>query len=219
MRDSRAGTSWRARRLGSRVAGGRGRRAGRHPRDAAGARDGRAQDGRPRGAGLQQLVSRVTSSITRSGSSRKRCGGSGRSSCGPPTRRACRPARRWPSIASGSRRRSRGSSRRTRASRSPRRGPAHPDWSGRPAHHRHRAIDVRLAVGRHRRAGRREHLYFYDAISPIVLAETIDMSKVFRASRWGRSLGVRPGSDPGQTRVRPLRGPSLRRGRWGRVTI
>ena len=39
-----------------------------------------------------------------------------------------------------------------------------------------------------------EHLYFYDAISPIVLAETIDMTKVFRASRWGRSL--RSGSDP-----------------------
>jgi methylenetetrahydrofolate--tRNA-(uracil-5-)-methyltransferase len=33
-----------------------------------------------------------------------------------------------------------------------------------------------------------EHLYFYDAISPIVLAETLDMTKVFRASRWGRSL-------------------------------
>src|SRR5262245_43035516 len=32
------------------------------------------------------------------------------------------------------------------------------------------------------------HLYFYDAISPIVLAETIDRSKVFRASRWGRSI-------------------------------
>ena len=32
-----------------------------------------------------------------------------------------------------------------------------------------------------------EHLYFYDAISPIVLADTIDMSKVFRASRWNRS--------------------------------
>jgi methylenetetrahydrofolate--tRNA-(uracil-5-)-methyltransferase len=31
-----------------------------------------------------------------------------------------------------------------------------------------------------------DHLYFYDAISPIVLAETIDMSKVFRASRWER---------------------------------
>lgn len=33
-----------------------------------------------------------------------------------------------------------------------------------------------------------EHLSFYDAISPIVLAESLDMSKVFRASRWGRSL-------------------------------
>ena len=33
-----------------------------------------------------------------------------------------------------------------------------------------------------------DHLYFYDAISPIVLAETIDTSRVFRASRWGRSL-------------------------------
>ena len=31
-----------------------------------------------------------------------------------------------------------------------------------------------------------EHLAFYDAISPIVLAESIDMSKVFRASRWER---------------------------------
>jgi methylenetetrahydrofolate--tRNA-(uracil-5-)-methyltransferase len=33
-----------------------------------------------------------------------------------------------------------------------------------------------------------DHLYFYDAISPIVLAESLDMSKVFRASRWNRSL-------------------------------
>ncbi|AMY12214.1 Methylenetetrahydrofolate--tRNA-(uracil-5-)- methyltransferase TrmFO [Luteitalea pratensis] len=33
-----------------------------------------------------------------------------------------------------------------------------------------------------------EHLSFYDAISPIVLAESIDRSIVFRASRWGRSL-------------------------------
>ncbi len=37
-----------------------------------------------------------------------------------------------------------------------------------------------------------DHLYFYDAISPIVLAETIDRSKVFRASRWGRSLRGTP---------------------------
>ena len=33
-----------------------------------------------------------------------------------------------------------------------------------------------------------EHLYFYDAISPIVLAETIDRSRAFRQSRWDRSL-------------------------------
>src|SRR3954469_8534168 len=33
-----------------------------------------------------------------------------------------------------------------------------------------------------------DHLYFYDAISPIVVAESIDQSKVFRASRWDRSL-------------------------------
>jgi methylenetetrahydrofolate--tRNA-(uracil-5-)-methyltransferase len=34
-----------------------------------------------------------------------------------------------------------------------------------------------------------DHLAFYDAISPIVLAESIDMTRVFRASRWDRSLG------------------------------
>src|SRR6186713_3561876 len=33
------------------------------------------------------------------------------------------------------------------------------------------------------------HLYFYDAISPIVSGESLDRSKVFRASRWGRNLG------------------------------
>src|SRR5687767_13776858 len=38
-----------------------------------------------------------------------------------------------------------------------------------------------------------DHLYFYDAISPIVLAETIDPTRVFRASRWDRSLR---GTDP-----------------------
>src|SRR5204863_8832472 len=41
-----------------------------------------------------------------------------------------------------------------------------------------------------------DHLYFYDAISPIVLADTIDRTKVFRQSRWDRSLGpVRPKPD------------------------
>ena len=32
-----------------------------------------------------------------------------------------------------------------------------------------------------------EHLYFYDAISPIVNADTIDSSKVYRASRYGKA--------------------------------
>ena len=50
----------------------------------------------------------------------------------------------------------------------------------------------------------RAHLSFYDAISPIVLAETIDTSKVFRASRWDRSIrgtGVSAGTHAG-TEVR-----------------
>ena len=49
------------------------------------------------------------------------------------------------------------------------------------------SADVAALVGR-------DHLYFYDAISPIVLAETVDAAKVFRASRWDRSLGS--GGDP-----------------------
>jgi methylenetetrahydrofolate--tRNA-(uracil-5-)-methyltransferase len=40
-----------------------------------------------------------------------------------------------------------------------------------------------------------DHLYFYDAISPIVLAESIDLGVAFRASRWGRSLGAPDGGD------------------------
>jgi methylenetetrahydrofolate--tRNA-(uracil-5-)-methyltransferase len=42
-----------------------------------------------------------------------------------------------------------------------------------------------------------EHLSFYDAISPIVLAESIDRSVVFRASRWGRSLRAGAGQPGG----------------------
>jgi methylenetetrahydrofolate--tRNA-(uracil-5-)-methyltransferase len=49
---------------------------------------------------------------------------------------------------------------------------------------RHRAVDVGRAVADIARIVGSEHLYFYDAISPIVLAETIDRGKVFRASRW-----------------------------------
>src|SRR5580765_5308255 len=43
----------------------------------------------------------------------------------------------------------------------------------------------------------REHLAFFDAISPIVLAETIDMEKVFRQSRWDRSLGPQAADSAG----------------------
>ncbi|HEX4566361.1 MAG TPA: methylenetetrahydrofolate--tRNA-(uracil(54)-C(5))-methyltransferase (FADH(2)-oxidizing) TrmFO [Vicinamibacterales bacterium] len=46
-----------------------------------------------------------------------------------------------------------------------------------------------------------DHLYFYDAISPIVSGESIDHSKIYRASRWGRSLSPRNpacGVDDGQ---------------------
>jgi methylenetetrahydrofolate--tRNA-(uracil-5-)-methyltransferase len=56
------------------------------------------------------------------------------------------------------------------------------------------STDIAAFVGR-------AHLAFFDAISPIVLAETVDMSKVFRASRWDRSLG---GGTPGPE------GPGLR---------
>jgi methylenetetrahydrofolate--tRNA-(uracil-5-)-methyltransferase len=45
------------------------------------------------------------------------------------------------------------------------------------------SADIRAFVGE-------DHLHFYDAISPIVLADSIDMSCVFRASRWDRSLGA-----------------------------
>lgn len=43
------------------------------------------------------------------------------------------------------------------------------------------STDIAAFVGR-------DHLAFFDAISPIVLADSLDMSKVFRASRWNRSL-------------------------------
>ena len=54
-----------------------------------------------------------------------------------------------------------------------------------------------------------DHLYFYDAISPIVLAESLDMTKVFRASRWGRSLRGGPDADSERPRGGSLQPPSL----------
>jgi methylenetetrahydrofolate--tRNA-(uracil-5-)-methyltransferase len=49
------------------------------------------------------------------------------------------------------------------------------------------SVDIARLVGG-------DHLYFYDAISPIVLAETIDRTTVFRASRWDRSLRADSGA-------------------------
>ena len=46
-----------------------------------------------------------------------------------------------------------------------------------------------------------DHLYFYDAISPIVLAESIEMDKVFRASRWDRSFRPQSSVDSRQSTV------------------
>ncbi|HVH29790.1 MAG TPA: methylenetetrahydrofolate--tRNA-(uracil(54)-C(5))-methyltransferase (FADH(2)-oxidizing) TrmFO [Vicinamibacterales bacterium] len=55
-----------------------------------------------------------------------------------------------------------------------------------------------------------QHLYFYDAISPIVLAESVDRSQVFRASRWNRSspsVRLKPDTtdDEGSVRLQPDR--------------
>ena len=47
------------------------------------------------------------------------------------------------------------------------------------------------------------HLYFYDAISPIVLAESIDRTRVYRASRWGRGGGAARERPRGMSRERP----------------
>jgi methylenetetrahydrofolate--tRNA-(uracil-5-)-methyltransferase len=43
------------------------------------------------------------------------------------------------------------------------------------------AQDISLLTGS-------ERLYFFDSISPIVAADSVDMSVAFRASRWGKSL-------------------------------
>ena len=47
------------------------------------------------------------------------------------------------------------------------------------------SADLRQLVGQ-------EYLYFYDAISPIVLAESIDRDRVFRQSRWDRDVRLKP---------------------------
>lgn len=41
-----------------------------------------------------------------------------------------------------------------------------------------------------------DRMYFYDAIAPIVAADSIDWDFAFRASRWGRDMAPADGSDP-----------------------
>ena len=116
-------------------------------------------------------------------------------------RRACRRAPRSPSIASVSPRivtelvtLASADHARARGGRGdPRPRPR------RAGDRRDRAADLRRAVGRHRRVRRRRALYFYDAISPIVLAESLDRTKVFRASRWDRSFRSSGGQADGRT--------------------
>ena len=108
-----------------------------------------------------------------------------------PTRRGCRRATRSPSIATRSR-----ALVTTRAGARSQR--AHRAAAGRGAAGGGRAGDRRRRSARRRRRWRRasarlcgDRFYFYDAIAPIVEADSIDWAHAFRGSRWGR------GSDDG----------------------
>ena len=139
--------------------------------------------------------SAATRSITPSGSSRRRCDASVRWSC------SAAEASRVPAgaalavdrerFADGDHRRHQRASahhRRTRGgdvdSRVDRCCPGDRRDRSADQSRRCRPISPRLVGG--------GHLYFYDAISPIVLAETIDRTKVFRQSRWDRSIRGNP---------------------------
>ncbi len=52
------------------------------------------------------------------------------------------------------------------------------------------AADLETAIGG-------KHLAYYDAIAPVVLAESIDMSRVFRASRWDKGEPTSEGGEGG----------------------
>ena len=60
-----------------------------------------------------------------------------------------------------------------------------------------------------------QHLYFYDAVSPIVSAESLDMGRVFRASRWGRSLRRTPETSESADGQAPARRSPLGEGGCG----
>ena len=60
------------------------------------------------------------------------------------------------------------------------------------------SADLRQLVGQ-------DYLYFYDAISPIVLAESIDREKVFRQSRWDRDVRLKPDATHARASDRSVR--------------
>ena len=107
-----------------------------------------------------------------------------------PAKLPCRPGMLLPSIAPSSRRKV------TEAiSREPlihiRREEAVQIDIGQHHHHRHRPSDFRRAFARKLHASARRpagdtHLFFYDSISPIVGADSIDMSKVYLAARYDK---------------------------------
>lgn len=57
------------------------------------------------------------------------------------------------------------------------------------------AADIARVVGS-------EHLAYYDAIAPIVSADSIDEGKVFRQSRWGKGAPVDESAEPGAEKDR-----------------
>ena len=152
-------------------------RARHAPRDAA--RRRRRPSTRPISSPSSSAAIRfaATSSTTPSASSRKRCGGSARSSCGWPI------GVRVPAGAALAvdreqfcRRRDRGDRGASADSRRARRDRRIPPPAGMsPVIVATGPLTSRRAVGRRsRRSSASEHLAFFDAISPIVLAETID---------------------------------------------
>ena len=69
--------------------------------------------------------------------------------------------------------------------RAPARGPAHPRRPGRPSSPRARSPRTRSPPTSPPSSGE-THLHFFDAVSPVVEADSIDFGKAFRASRYGK---------------------------------
>ena len=186
------------------------------------AADRRPQDRALRRAGLQQLLPRRQARQRGRPAERRDAAARVAGHADAPKRAACRPGPRWRSIASGSRGRSPtaldgASPHHDSCAKRSRRFPTSSDRSPvilatGPLTSEALSADIARLVGG-------EHLYFYDAISPIVLAETIDRTQGLP----GVALGSKPPTRRSRRR-RPRRGcaagrSGLRRGRWaGRLS-